>query len=123
MPPQTTVPPFRVAASAAGTSGPIGAKTASRRGLGRRHRRIAGPFGAERAGEILRLLVARPGESEQAAALVARYLRHDMGGGAKAVDAHALRLAGHPQGAESNQPGAHQRRRLDIAVLLIDGKQ
>ncbi len=54
MPPQTTRPPLRTAASAAGTSAPTGAKMiAASSGFGRRLVRAAGPVRAERAGESL----------------------------------------------------------------------
>ena len=45
-----------------------------------------GPFRTQRAGEILRCQVTRAGEGKQPAALVADHLRHDVRGGAKAVD-------------------------------------
>ena len=123
MPPQTTVPPFLVAASAAGTSEPTGAKiSAASSGSGGCGRRIAGPFRAERAREILCRRVAGAGEGEEPAALMARHLGHDVRGGAKAVDPEALRVARHAQGAIADQPGAHQWRRLDIAVTRIDRK-
>ena len=59
--------------------------------LGRRGCRIPGPFGAETTREILRQLVARPGESENPAALVASDLGDNMGGGAETVDPDGAR--------------------------------
>ena len=53
---------------------------------------------------------------------MADHLRDDMGGGAKPVDADQPRIAGHTQGAVADQPGAHQRRGLDIAVDRVDRK-
>ena len=55
MPPHTTVPPLRVAASAAGTSAPTGREDQRRvELLGRALVRAAGPYRAEAAREILR---------------------------------------------------------------------
>ena len=53
---------------------------------------------------------------------MARHLRHDVCSRTKAVDPEALRVARHAQGAVADQPGAHQRRRLDIAIAPIDRK-
>jgi hypothetical protein len=47
----------------------------------------AGPHRAEAAGELLRRLVAGPREGIDLAILRFRHLRHDMGGGAEAVNA------------------------------------
>src|ERR1700730_3239038 len=49
-------------------------------------------------------------------------LRDDVGGGAKAVDAGQPPIAGNAQGAVTDEAGAHQRRRLDVAVALVDRK-
>ncbi len=123
MPPQTTVPPFLTAASAAGTSPPTGAKIrAASSGSGGASVEIPGPFGAEPAGEILRRAVAWPGERKQPATLVPDHLGDDVGSGAKPVDADQGCVPGHAQGAIADQPGAHQRRRLDIAITGIDQK-
>ena len=123
IPPQTTVPPFFVAARAAGTNAPTGAKiSAASSGSGGITVESAGPFGAETTREILRHPVARPGECENPAALVAGDLRDDMSGGAETVDSDGAGVAGHAQRAIADQPGAHQRRRLDIAVDRVDRK-
>src|SRR5215468_6229547 len=53
---------------------------------------------------------------------MARHLRDDVGGGAKAVDPDQPRIPRHAQRAVADEPGAHQRRRLDIAVARIDCK-
>src|SRR5262249_55909544 len=90
--------------------------------LGCRHRRWAGPFGAEPSREILCRDIAGAGKGEDPAALVPGALRHDMGGGAKTVESYKTRVPGHPQAAVADQPGAEQRRRLDITVGRIDGK-
>ena len=88
MPPQTTVPPFFVAARAAGTSAPTGAKiSAASSGSGGAAVRVPGPFGAERAGELLRREVAGAGEGEHSRPLMAGDLGDDVRGGAKPVDA------------------------------------
>ena len=50
------------------------------------------------------------------------HLRHDVGGGAEAVDAEVRRVAGHAQRAIADQPGAQQRCRLDVGVALGQGK-
>src|SRR5262249_11960324 len=50
------------------------------------------------------------------------YLRDDVGGGAETVDPDQPRIAGHAQGSVADEAGAHQRRRLDIAVTLVDRK-
>src|SRR6266481_5119091 len=84
--------------------------------------RTSGPFRAQRAGEILCGKIAWAGEGEEPPPLMARDLRHDMGGGAKAVDPDQRRIPGHTQSAEADQPGAHQGCRLDIAVAWIDCK-
>ena len=50
--------------------------------------------------------VARPGEGEDLPPLMTRDLSDDMGRGAEAVDADALAVAGEPEGAVADQPGA-----------------
>ena len=123
MPPQMTVPPFLVAERAAGTSAPTGAKiSAASSGSGGAAVEIPGPLGAEAARELLRREVARAGEREHEPALMAGDLGDDVRGGAKPVDADRVRLAGHAQAAVADQPGAHQRRRFDIAVAGVDRK-
>ncbi len=69
---------------------------------------------------MLGRIVAGPGEGENLPALMARHLGDDMGGGAEAVDADPLGVAGQPQGAVADQPGAEQRRRRDIAEGRVD---
>ncbi len=66
------------------------------------------------------LRVAAPGEGEDLAALMARDLGDDMGGGAEAVDADPLGFASDAQGAVADQPGAQQWRRRDIAERWVD---
>ena len=118
MPPQTTVPPLRVAARAAGTSAPTGAKiSAASSGSGGGSVEDPGPFGAEPTGKILRRRVARPGEGEEAAALMAQHLRHDVRGRPKPVNSDERRGTRHLQGPPADQARAHQGRRRDIVVF------
>ena len=49
-------------------------------------------------------------------------LRDDVGGGPKPVDPDQRRVPGDAQGAVADQPSAHQRRRLDVAIARVDGK-
>jgi hypothetical protein len=117
MPPHTTRPPLRTARSAAGTSAPTGAN------------RIAASSGsggcsseppaqdAPSAREALRGLVARPGEGEELTPLKRADLRHDMRGGAKAVETDPLAQPRRVETAPADQPRAKQRRGADgIAV-------
>ena len=83
-------------------------------GLGRRRGGVAGPRGSQRAREALRRRVARPGEREDAPALVARHLRHQVGRRAESVDADALGITRLSQRAVADQPGAEQRPGLDV---------
>jgi hypothetical protein len=78
----------------------------------------AGPLGAELAGEGLGLLVALAGEGEDAPAFVDRELAEDVGRCAEAVEADPLRLPDQPQRPVADQPGAEQRRRLQVRVAL-----
>jgi hypothetical protein len=115
MPPHTTVPPLRVAARAAGTRAPTGAKisAASSGSGGCSSEPPAHTAPSERANSC----AARspgPGEGEDLPALVARHLRDDVGGRAKAVNADSPTLASEAQGAVADQPGAQQRRGRDI---------
>ena len=80
----------------------------------------AGPLGAELARERLRLLVARAGEGEDAPPLRPRDLRDDVRGGPEAVEAEPLRVAREPERAVADQPGAEERRRLQVGVPVRD---
>src|SRR4051812_43370326 len=53
---------------------------------------------------------------------MAHHLRHDVGGGAKAVNADQPRVPGHAQRAVTDEAGAHQGRRLDVAPAGVDRK-
>ena len=79
-----------------------------------------GPLGPQLAGERLRLLVAPAGEGEDTAAFVDRHLAEDVGGGAEPVEPDTLRLADQPQRPVADQPGAEQRRRLQVRVAVGD---
>ena len=61
-----------------------------------RRRAVARPLRAERAGEGLRLLVALARHGEDAPTLRQRHLGDDVRGGAEAVQAEPLRVAGEP---------------------------
>jgi hypothetical protein len=84
--------------------------------------RSAGPDGAERAGEGLAIGIARPGEGEDPAAVVDRELGDDVGRSTEAIDAQGTGAEGLAVGAVADQPGAEQRRRLQIAVALGQGE-
>ncbi len=89
-----------------------------RRQLGR----PAGPLGAELPRERLGGDVARTREREDPPALVPRDLREDVRRAAEPDDPEPLRVAGEPQGAVPDQPGAQQRRRLDIGERVREGE-
>src|SRR5919204_145419 len=59
-------------------------------------------------------------ECEHARALMARDLRHDVRRGAEAVEAEPFGITRQPQGPVADQPGAEQRRRLQVRVALRD---
>ena len=88
--------------------------------LGRRAERVAGPFGAELERELPCRLVARPDEREHPPSLVPGDLDHHVSRRAEAVEAEPLRVAGQPQRSVPDQPGAEERRRLDIGVARRD---
>jgi hypothetical protein len=69
---------------------------------------IARPLGPQLAGNLLCLHVAGARKGEDPPALGAGRLSDDVGG-AEAVQAQALRFAGHDQGAIADQPSAQQR--------------
>ena len=119
MPPQTTAPPFFVAASARGTSAPTGAKiSAASSGSGEGASESLRRGRAEREREFRRRLIARPHECVNALALSDRNLSDDMGGGAEAVDADRFRRTRHLQRAPADETRAQQRReRRRIAGL------
>jgi len=107
MPPHTTVPPFL-------GRGERGRHERADRGenqrrierFGRHLVGTAGPHRAERAREILCCFIAGSCEGEDLPPLIARHLRHNLCGGAEAVDADALALTCKTQCAVSDEPGA-----------------
>src|SRR5829696_957359 len=72
----------------------------------RRLFRTPGPLGAKLPGELLRLLVVRAGEGEDAPALVHGDLGHDVGRGPEAVETEPLGIAGETQRAVPDQARA-----------------
>ena len=84
--------------------------------------RIAGPHGAQRQSETLGFGIPTPGERVHLAALVARDLGHDVGRGAEAVDAEPSRIARHAQRAVPDEPGAQERRGLDVGNAGREGE-
>jgi hypothetical protein len=91
MPSQTTVPPLRVAAKAAGTSAPTGVKiSASVELFGRNLVGSAGPRRAEAAGERLHRRIAWPRERIDLA-LLSRDGTNDLVPGSAAVSGSATR--------------------------------
>ena len=121
MPAHTTVPPLASARSAIGTSAPTGAKTiAASSGSGGAAPDAPGPLGAEPACEARARVVAGAREREHPAPLVAGDLADDVRRGAEAVEAEALGVAGHPQGAVADEPRAQQRRGLEVRVAVGD---
>ena len=123
MPAQTTMPPGASTLSACGTSAPAEAKMiAASSCSGGGSSLPPAQVGAERAGELLRALVARAGEREHLAALEHRDLADHVRGGPEAVEAEAARVAGEPQRAVADQPAAQQRRRLLVGSVVGEGE-
>src|SRR5712692_5286170 len=123
IPAHTTVPPFATARSATGTRAPAGAKMiAAFSGSGGQGVRRPGPFGAERAGELLRRLIARACEGEDAPPLGSRHLRHEMRRRAEAVQPEPRRVPGGHERAVADEPRAQQRSGLDVAVGVGQGE-
>ncbi len=107
-------PPLPVAARAAGTSSPAGAKTIAASSSSGRSARRAGPLGSELAGERLRLVVALAREGEHPPALGERELGDDVRRGAEAVEAEPLGAPGEAERAPPDQPCAEKRRELRV---------
>src|SRR5262249_11163550 len=82
----------------------------------------ARPGRAQLEGERLRPLVAAPGQRNHAPAFPHRELAEDVRRGTKAVEADRSGLGRHPVGAIADQPGAEERRRLQIRVALRERK-
>lgn len=120
MPPQTTRP------LAQGAEGPRdevpvrGEDQGRVHRLGRRLVRPAGPRGPQRAREVLGVPVARPGQREHAPPLPAADLGDDVGGRPEPVETDRSGIAGHPQRAPADQPGAQEGRRRDRVQARVE---
>ena len=123
MPPETTRPPFRTAASAGGHERADRSEQDCR--VERRRRllvRPARPFGAKRPGERLSARIARPGEGEHPPTLPAADLGDDVRRGAEAIDADRLSVPGHLERAPADEARAQQRRGRDRIEILGERK-
>ena len=90
--------------------------------LGRPGERVAGPHRAERACELLRLVVTRARAGEDAAPLCDRDLADDVRRGAEAVQAERFAVAGEPERPVADEAGAEQRRCLRVRVRGGNGE-
>ena len=88
--------------------------------VGRAGERVPRPGGAERARELLCLVVTCARACVDLASLRDRDLADDVGGRAEAVQPDALGVAGEPQRAVPDQPRAEERRGLLVRVALGD---
>ena len=77
-----------------------------------------GPFRAERARELLALVVAGSREREHAPALGERDLADDVRRRAEPVQTESFRIARKSQRAEADQAGTEQRRGLQIRISV-----
>ena len=75
-----------------------------------------GPLAAELERERGGRVVSGPHEAEHPPPLVPRDLDDDVRGGAEAVEAEPFGIAGEAQRAVADQPGAEERRRLQVVV-------
>ena len=119
IPAQTTVPPGRTARQRHRHE--LARRGEDDRGVELLGRRLVGasrPLGPERAGERLRGRIIRAREREHPARLRSRHLGDDVRGGTESVQPDALARAREAQRAEADQPGAQQRRRLEVPVAL-----
>ena len=119
MPAQTTTPPRASARRAAGTSSPD--RREDDRGvelLRPRLVRRARPLAAELEREPRGRVVSRPHEAEHAPSFVTRDLDDDVRRGAEAVEPEPLGIAREAQRAVADQPGAEERRHLQVVVLV-----
>ena len=124
MPAHTTVAPLAVARSASGTSPPTGAKirAPSSSSGGALPESPAHSAPSSRA-NAWRLRVAGTGEGEDAPALVARHLGDDVRGRTEAVEAEARGVAGQAERPVADQPGAQERRGLEVGEAVGIGRQ
>ena len=86
--------------------------------LGRRAQRVAGPLAAELEREGLRRLVAARVKAKTRRPWCSGDLADDVRAGAEAVEPEPLPVAGHAQRAVADEPGAQQRRGLEVAEAL-----
>src|SRR5207249_11134308 len=105
MPPHTTVPPLRVAANAAGTNAPTGAKinAASSCSGGISSEPPAQTAPRPRAKSCAPM--SRAGKGEDPSALIKRQLRDDIRRSAEAVEADPLAVSAEPQCAVADEAG------------------
>ena len=80
--------------------------------------RPARPPRSHRPRESLPLLVSVASEGVHLPPFCPRHLHKNLGRRSEAVEADALRVAGQPQRAESDESGAQQRRRFLRAVAV-----
>ena len=125
IPAQTTTPPWRTARERGRHE--LAGRGEDDRGvelLGRALVGASGP-GARRGRARTPASRASPGRvnanTERPSAT--RHLGDDVRGGAEPVQADALAVAGEPQRAEADQPGAQQRRDREVAEASGSGKQ
>ena len=76
----------------------------------------ARPVRADAPREVLRIVVAGPGECVDGASLRQGHLRDQVRGGAESVDTERAGVSRHRIGAIADQTGAQQRRRMQIVV-------
>src|SRR5947207_12774405 len=67
---------------------------------------------------LLTGLITRPGKSVEFLFLINGYLRDEVGGVAKAVNADSVRVTTFSIGAIAKHSGAQKRRNLDVVVFL-----
>ncbi len=117
MPAQITWPPRAVAASAAGTSAPAGAKiSAASSGVGGEVSLPPVQWTPSRAANACAASSPGSGERVDGAALRQCDLRDQMRGRPKTVDAEPARVARHRVGAIADQSGTQQRRGMRVVV-------
>ena len=113
IPAHTTLPPGARFLSAAGDERSRGGEDDRRvELLGRRVVAAARPGGAERARELLRALVAGPGEGVHLSPLVHGDLADHVGGRSESVQAQPGGVTGEAQRSVADQASAQQRRQL-----------
>ena len=123
MPAQTTVAPLPVAASAAGTRLPTGAKrSAASSGAGGASSEAPAQAHPSSRAKACERDVARAREGEHLAPLGHGDLRDEVRGGAEAVEAERARLRRHRVGAIADEPGAQEGCRVQVVVGIRKGE-